>query len=410
MKIVSDMKTFRFIVLMFVSVALLLSCRTREASLPEDVREQISQAVEESMAEGNFPGAVICVTHEGNTVYLEAFGNASVFPDTTAMETGMMFDLASLSKCFGTTLSFMQLIESGKVGLSDRVCDHIPGFKPWIDPETGETVDITIQDLMTHSSGVPAYLSNVPRFVEEHGTHCPEDLERQIAEVEGRRFRPGTDFLYSCLNFITLQYILEHETGEPLWKYAEKNVFGRLGLRHTCYFPLEEDCLTPAEHRDLAALCVPTEVIDGKALKAAVHDPTARLVNGGNSGNAGVFSTAEDLAVICNALFYPPKGRRRILSPETIELMRTVPSGNDPSVGRALGWDSRSSHSGIKGTIFNPETVLCHTGYTGTSAVLDFETKTAVIILTNRVHPVDDGACGPLRSRIADIVAAAVKN
>ena len=423
------MKANLFFAMALLAGAAAVGCAGRgSGKVPSDdsgifddtVCNEIAKAVDESWAEGNFPGAVVCVTHKGRVVYLEAFGYASVYPDTTLMEPGMMFDLASLSKCFGTTLSMMRLIERGKVGLNDKVSKYIPGFKPWCDPETGETVDITVRDLMTHSSGISAYLSDVDGFVSRHGTHCNEDLIEWIAEGETRHFRPGTDFLYSCLNFITVQGIIERVTGVPLWKFAEMNIFRPLGLRHTCYFPLEEDCLTPAVHKDLAELCVPTEVIDGKALKAAVHDPIARLVNGGNSGNAGVFSNAEDLAVICNALLYPPKSpfvrgpvkghsRRRILSPETIALMRTIPPENDPSVGRALGWDSQSSHSHIKGTIFNPETVLCHTGYTGTSAVIDFETETVVLILTNRVHPTDDGACGPLRSRVADIVAAAVK-
>ena len=417
------MKTIRFVLIALLAGAVAAGCAGRSSVkvsskcsgiFDETVCNEIAKAVDESWAEGNFPGAVVCVTHKGRTVYLDAFGYASVYPDTTLMEPDMMFDLASLSKCFGTTLSMMQLIEKGKVGITDKVSDYIPGFKPWEDPETGESVDITIRDLMTHSSGISAYLSDVPGFVAENGTQCPEALIEWIATGEARHFRPGTDFLYSCLNFITVQNIVERVTGMPLWQYAEKNVYRPLGLRHTCYFPLEEDCLTPAVHKDLAESCVPTEVVDGKVLKAAVHDPIARLINGGNSGNAGLFSNAEDLAVICNALLYPPKGpfgrsRRRILSPETISVMRTIPPENDPSVGRTLGWDSQSSHSHIKGSIFNPETVICHTGYTGTSAVIDFETETAVILLTNRVHPTDDGACGPLRAKISDIVAAALK-
>lgn len=377
--------------------------------LDSSVREEIASAVQDAIDSGNIPGAVVCVSSRGRTVYLEAFGNSSVFPDTVAMTVGKMFDLASVSKCVGTTLSVMQLVEQGKLGLKDKVSSFIPSFKPWTDPETSDTVYITVRDLLTHASGLPPYVADVKGFAAEHGNPCPDALIEYIASGTERRFRPGTGYLYSCLNFITLQAILEKITGMPLWEYAEKNVFGRLSLRHTCYFPLEDDCLTPRFHKELQGLCAPTEVLDGNPLKAAVHDPTARLLNAGNSGNAGVFSSAEDMAAICNALLYPPRGRKRILAPETIALMRTVPPENDPSVGRALGWDSRSRSSGIKGAYFNPETVICHTGYTGTSVVVDFETGTAVIILANRVHPDDDGSCGPLRVKIADIVGHAVK-
>jgi CubicO group peptidase (beta-lactamase class C family) len=396
---------------LFLCAAAVLAgcCGPKPVELDSSVREEIALAVGEAIDEGNIPGAVVCVSSRGKTVYLEAFGNSSVVPDTVAMTTGTMFDLASVSKCVGTTLSFMQLVEQGKVSPGDKVSDYIPSFKPWTDPETGETEDITVQDLMTHSSGLAGYVSDTKGFIAEHGSPCPEAVVEYIATGSGRRFRPGTDYLYSCLNFITLQAILEKVTGEPLWEYAERNVFGRLSLRHTCYFPLEDDCLTPRAHKELKDLCAPTQVVDGEPLKAAVHDPMARLLNAGNSGNAGVFSNAEDLAAICNALLYPPRGRKRIISPETIALMRTVPPDNDPSVGRALGWDSQSRASVIKGSYFNPETVICHTGYTGTSVVVDFETGTVVIILANRVHPEDKGDCRPLRIRIADIVGQAVK-
>ena len=188
--------------------------------------------------------------------------------------------------------------------------------------------------------------------------------------------------MYSCLNFITLQRILERVTGERLYEYAQRHVFDVLGLRHTCYFPLIYD---PAvgDSAGLARLCAPTEVqADGKPLIAQVHDPMARRIMGGNSGNAGVFSNAEDLSVVCAAVMnggvlVDKKGRTlkstRILSPLTVRLMATIPPQNDPSVGRALGWDKKSSHSGPRGDLFNPETTIMHTGYTGTSIVIDTE-------------------------------------
>ncbi len=154
-------------------------------------------------------------------------------------------------------------------------------------------------------------------------------------------------------------------------------------------------------------------------LLGAVHDPLARLVGGGNSGNAGVFSDALDLSRICMMILRGgnapsdkkhgfPKPSERILSRAAIRLMSTVPPENDPSVGRALGWDVSSAHSGLRGDFFNPETCLMHTGYTGTSILIDTETRTAVILLTNRVHPADDGAVGRTRALVANIVASSI--
>mgnify|MGYP002765718199 FL=1 len=377
---------------------------------------QVDRVINEAITAKEIPGAVLSVVRGNDIVYLKAYGNKSVVPTVEPMTTETLFDLASVSKCVGTTLAFMQLIENGYVRLTDNVDRYIPNFKPWKDPESGETVDITIRDLLSHSSGLTPYI-NADTFVKEYGGNDPEKMEQYIATKVKRNFRPGTDFMYSCLNFVTLQRILERVTGEKLYEYAQKHVFDVLGLRHTCYFPL---IYTPAASNsaELAGLCAPTEVqADGKPLVAQVHDPMARRIMGGNSGNAGVFSNAEDLSVICSAIMnggvlVDKKGRilesTRILSPLTVRLMATIPPQNDPSVGRALGWDKKSSHSGPRGDLFNPETTIMHTGYTGTSIVIDTETKTAIILLTHRVHPEDKGGVGRLRALVANIVAGSI--
>lgn len=377
---------------------------------------QVDRVINEAITAKEIPGAVLSVVRGNDIVYLKAYGNKSVVPTVEPMTTETLFDLASVSKCVGTTLAFMQLIENGYVRLTDNVDRYIPNFKPWKDPESGETVDITIRDLLSHSSGLTPYI-NADTFVKEYGGNDPEKMEQYIATEIKRNFRPGTDFMYSCLNFVTLQRILERVTGEKLYEYAQKHVFDVLGLTHTCYFPL---IYTPAvsNSAELAGLCAPTEVqADGKPLVAQVHDPMARMIMGGNSGNAGVFSNAEDLSVICAAIMnggvlVDKKGNSlestRILSPATVRLMTTIPSQNDPSVGRALGWDKKSSHSGLRGDLFNPETTIMHTGYTGTSIVIDMESKTAVILLTHRVHPQDKGGVGRLRALVANIVAGSI--
>lgn len=367
----------------------------------------IDSTVEASIAAGNIPGAVVGVVKDGALVYEKAFGYKALVPERAPMTVETMFDLASVSKCVGTTLAFMQLVEKGQVRLVDPVRYYFPEFKPWEDLETGETVPITVQDLLTHSSGLAPSLSDVPGFVEAHGENCPEALLQWIATEAPRNFRPRTKQLYSCLNFITLQYILEKVTGERLCDYAQKHIFDVLGLRHTTYFPLFDG----APYRpDLAARCAPTEELaDGHVLQAEVHDPTARLVNGGNSGNAGVFSTVEDLAIVSACLLGDGSWNgQRILSPLSVRQMFRIPQTNAPEVARALGWDTYSLSPYTCGDIFNPATVRGHTGYTGTSLILDLETRTAVIILTNRVHPTDSGSVTRLRSTVASIVASAI--
>lgn len=408
-------------VLLFPAV---LGCQVRTArpqdhGMDPDRLARADEVIADAIRQGDIPGAVLSVVRGGSIVYLKAYGNKSVVPEAEPMTVETVFDLASLSKCVGTTLSFMQLIDGGYVRLTDPVRRYIPGFKPWTDPESGEEVDITLRDLLTHASGLSAYY-DAERFVERFGTNRPDSLMRVISTEVERHFRPGSAFLYSCLNFITLQHVLERVTGERLCDYAESRVFAQLGLRHTGYFPLEEDLRTPLRHRELLPLVAPTEVQpDGSVLLGAVHDPLARLANGGNSGNAGVFSDAVDLSRIAIMIMnggIAPRDKKlgfpgpdvRILSRAAVRLMTTIPPENDPSVGRALGWDVKSEHSGLRGDLFNQETTLMHTGYTGTSIVIDTETRTAVILLTNRVHPTDEGSVGRLRALVSNIVAGAI--
>ena len=414
-----------FILMVALSISAGLSAQVKVAK-PEDHGmdperlARVDAVIDDAIRAGDIPGAVLSVVRRNDIVYLKAFGNKSVVPETVPMTVETMFDLASLSKCVGTTLSFMQIIEGGYVRLTDPVKRYIPGFKPWVDPETGEEVDIILRDLLTHSSGLSEYY-NADLYVERFGTNQPDSLMRVISTEVERHFRPGTDFLYSCLNFITLQHILEQVTGERLCDYAESHVFAPMGLKHTCYFPLKEDLRTPARHAELLPLVAPTEVqSDGYVLKGAVHDPLARLANAGNSGNAGVFSDAVDLSRICMMIMDLGSARQdkklgfdapdvRILSRAAVRLMTTIPPQNAPSVGRALGWDMKSDHSGLRGDLFNPETTLMHTGYTGTSLVIDLDTHTAIILLTNRVHPTDDGSVSRLRALVSNIVAGAIR-
>ena len=129
---------------------------------------QVDRVINDAIAAKEIPGAVLSVVRGNDIVYLKAYGNKSVVPTVEPMTTETMFDLASVSKCVGTTLSFMQLIENGLVRLTDNVDRYIPGFRPWTDPESGETVSITIRDLLTHTSGLTPYI-NTNSFVNEYG-------------------------------------------------------------------------------------------------------------------------------------------------------------------------------------------------------------------------------------------------
>lgn len=368
-----------------------------DVGLSSAVLERCDSAIVAAINDSSACGAVLCIVKDDRIAYRKAYGYRALVPEKEEMTEDTVFDLASLSKCVGTTLSFMQLIEQGLVTTEDRVDKFIPGFAPWKDEQTGEDLPITIMDLMTHVSGLPAGV-NKYTFAERFGTNCPDSLEYFIAKEMPRLNRPGTTFRYSCPNFISLAYVLQHITGQRLCDYAQEHVFTPLGLKNTCYFPTDEEI--PAEK--LAKIAPTTVQEDGFPFRGQVHDPPARMFNMGNSGNAGVFSTADDLAVISSMILGGGEYQGvRILQPETVERMSSVPEGC--TVGRTLGWDVSSPYANFSGKL-DGDHLICHTGYTGTSILIDFDRNLAIILLANRVHPKDTGNMKATRKAVSDIV------
>lgn len=371
-----------------------------EVGMSSERLSKIDGIVNAAVERKDFPGAVVAVVRGQKICYMKAFGKKAWVPKEEPMTVESVFDMASLSKCIGTTLSFMQLVEDGRVRLSDEVRDYIPEFAPWVNPENPkEKVHITIENLLTHTSGLDSYI-NVKNYCKSHPAGQPDSLMHYIAVNTGRHFRPGTGYIYSCLNFVTLQNVLQKVTGEKLCDYAQKNVFDRLGMKNTRYYPIG----TKIDAETLANIC-PTEVQeDGLPYRGQVHDPIANILNNGNSGNAGVFSNAEDVAIVAAAMFgYGQWNGRRILSPLTVKKMLTVPAKQPKHIGRALGWDAKNWYCELfSDNSFN------HTGYTGTAFAFDMDNQLAVIILTNRAHPHDGGAVSQTRGLVCNVVASAL--
>lgn len=373
-------------------------------------------AIQDAIDKGNIPGAVLAVVRHGRMAYLKAYGNRQVYPTRLPMTTNAIFDMASCSKAMSTALCVMRLCEEGKIRLLDPVNLYIPDFKDWT--ENGETTTIRIQHLLTHTSGLPAYAS--VNAAESDKRPAPDALMRHISQLR-RLAEPGTEFRYSCLNFITLQHIVETVSGESLRQFARRHIFDPLGMNHTDYLPCAPDAegrwhntarpCWAAEGEDDTAwreFVAPTErQADGSVLSCMVHDPLARLLNGGISGNAGVFSCAEDIAVLCAALQNGGEwDGHRILQPQTVRLLRTVPAFA-ARFGRTMGWDNSSAYASCNGDLLSSET-YCHTGFTGTEIVIDPQNDCSVILLINAVHP--DGGKGVvrLRSVVSNAVAASI--
>jgi serine-type D-Ala-D-Ala carboxypeptidase len=366
-----------------------------EAGMSKERLSLVHGLIREAVARKEFPGAVLLVARHGKIVLREAYGDSRWVPDRKPMTADMIFDLASLTKPVATATSIMILAEQGRISLWDRVKMHVPEFAPYKDEWGIASEDARLWNLLTHTSGLPPY-TNADNAAKRLGRPCSTaDLVKYIAELP-KTGPPGKEFHYSCLGYITMAHIVKKITGKTIAEFAEENIFAPLGMKHTFYNP-------PA---NALALCVPTQVIEGKLLVGVVHDPLARL-QGGISGNAGLFSTADDLAVFAQMILNQGESKGvRILSPLSVERMTSV-YPKAPEFGRGLGWDLSSSYASNGGDLFGPRS-FGHSGYTGTSIWIDPETETIVVFLTNSVHPDDKGQIVPLRSRVANVVASAI--
>ena len=354
---------------------------------------RIDDLINAEIANQNLPGAVLIVTRKGAVVIRKAYGNVQVFPDTIPMTPGKIFDMASVTKPVATATSIMILAEQGRLRLMDPVKKFIPEYTPFIKPDGRPADPIRLYHLLTHTSGLPPY-TNAEALKAEFGAPCPEAVIQRIATIK-KQNPPGEHFAYSCLGFITLAEIVQRVSGMDIGEFSKVHIFEPLEMHSSMFNP----------PRNYISRIAPTEVSNGVPLRGFVHDPLAQLRDG-LSGNAGLFSSADDLAIFAQMLLNGGEYKGvRILSPLTVQAMTTIYPGLE-FAGRGLGWDVHSSYSSNMGDIF-PKSSYGHTGFTGTSIVIDPETETIVILLTNRVH-MPHGDVIALRSKVANIVAGSI--
>jgi uncharacterized protein YbbC (DUF1343 family)/CubicO group peptidase (beta-lactamase class C family) len=278
-------------------------------------------------------------------------------------------------------------VEQGKIILASPASQYWPDFG-----ENGKG-PISVRELMTHYSGLPPDLELKPEW------SGYETAMKMIVAVKPTT-PSGTRFVYSDINFETLGEIVHRVSGEPLDVYCAKHIFTPLRMKDTRFNP-------PAKWRPRIA---PTQYQNGdkgKMLWGEVHDPTAYDM-GGVAGHAGLFSTADDLAIFAQMLLGGGGYRgAHILSPLTVEKMTTPQTPLDKMVVRGLGWDLDSPFASNRGELFEVGS-FGHTGFTGTDLWIDPVSKSYLIILANGVHPVGKGTLVPLRTKIATVVAAAL--
>jgi len=345
----------------------------------------VDAIIQQAIADGSIPGAVLEVGHDGKVIYRKAYGQRALEPRRESMTLDTVFDLASLTKVVATTTAVMQLVEQGKIRLSDPVAKYLPEFAA-----NGKD-DITVRQLLTHYSGLEPDLDLKTPWEGKETAY-------RMAFAETPQEPPGSGFLYSDINFIVLGALVERASGQTLDEYAARHIFAPLKMTRTRFVP-------PLSRKaGWLAKIAPTQYDENEhMLRGVVHDPTARRM-GGVAGHAGLFSTADDLAKFAQAL---QSGGDGILSAMSVEKMTRPEQPPSAPVLRGFGWDIDSPFSSNRGDLF-PVGSYGHTGFTGTSIWIDPTTQTYIILLSNAVHPRGKGNAIALRSKVATAVAAAL--
>ena len=352
----------------------------RLARLEREKLEQAERLVRAEIRRGAFPGAALAAGRGAHLELLTGIGNAEWGKHEVDAER-TVYDIASLTKVVATTTAVMLLVEDGKMEVDAPVSRYLPEFGG------GRKDEVTIRQLLTHTSGLPSW---------EGAAGTPSQALRAFVRTP-LEAAPGERMVYSDVGFVVLYAAAERAAGEPLPELLQRRVYGRLGMVSTRYNPGGEAC----------GRCSPSyKRADGTPVRGRVHDPIARKL-GGVAGNAGLFSTAADLARFAAMLASGGELEGvRVFREETIRQF----TARQPNAGnRALGWETPKPRGGSSGSEVSRK-AFGHTGFTGTSMWIDPEKGTWTVLLANRTFdPHASNRIQALRRAVNDRVAQAAE-
>ena len=338
--------------------------------------EKIEALCQKLVEDGHTPGVVILIGRGNRVLLRKAFGCRMNDPPSEPMTVDTLFDLASLTKPTATASAIMLLAQDGKVSLDDCAARYVPEF------DCDDKREITIRQLLTHTSGLPAYTS-ADQVEKECGPRPnPDGLIRHIAALP-RKYETGKGCVYSCLNYLVLARVVQNVTGGNQDVFLRERLWRPLGMKDTTFFPTAGQIARTA----------PTIHRDGMLRRGEVHDPLAyySVCAAYAPGNAGCFSTVDDMARYVRMLLNGGRLKRtRIFRPDIWEKIVTDQSG-PLAVGRTCGWEIAAGDAYC--TPLNKTSESCcliHTGYTGTLVWMDMLSETYVIFFSNCVYPTDE--------------------
>lgn len=331
---------------------------------------EVDRLMRKAVGDGVFPGAVLLVGRGENVLFRSAYGDANRFTGEP-MTPDTVFDLASLTKPLATTLAVMRLHQQGRLDVGQLLASVLPAFKG------SDKGGVTIAQLLSHTSGLPDYR---PFYLELAA--CPVSDRKNALRArlmqEPLLCAPGERMLYSDLDFMILEWVVENVSGRRLDRFVAEDVHAPLGAADALFF-IDLNLSRPPGRFAATEQC-PWR---GRLIEAEVHDENAHAL-GGVAGHAGLFGTAEGvhraLSELLNA-YHREEGGRLFDCRTVHRFFQRVP-GTD----KALGFDMPAPVAPSCGRFF-PSTGIGHLGFTGTSFWVYVEQSVSVILLTNRVHP-----------------------
>ncbi|MEO0156939.1 MAG: serine hydrolase [candidate division WOR-3 bacterium] len=328
------------------------------------------------------PGAVLWVGNNKDVYIYEAFGYRQIFPRKEKLNKDTIYDLASLTKPMCTAMAIMLLFEEKEIKLNDRIEKYLPDFK---DKPNGKK---TIKELLTHTSSLPAWF---PLYLLN---------PRERIDYLSRANTGKKEVIYSCLGYIVLGLMIERITNQGLNLFCKEKIFKRLRLKNTMFNPSKKiKNIAPTElgneHEKQKAKAY-GDISNVKwrdyLIKGEVHDGNCFYAFNGVSGNAGLFSNAEELAKIMRAYL-----NGEIVKPSTLRLM--IKDWTRGKEKRGLGWWVNPYPGILSNSAFG------HTGFTGTMIMADPKKNLIVILLSNSVHPeVHLGRMPKIRKKVVQLL------
>ncbi len=336
---------------------------------------QISAFLNERITGGDFPSAVYLVAQGGEVVFADALGQSVVEPYRVAANLNTIYDLASLTKPLITGLLCSRRIELGELTPDSSVGQYLPEF------DRTDKQMITVRELLTHSSGLPAWR---PLYILAEG-----EAERVLGVIAnlGLEYKPGSRVIYSDLGFIALGKLLERITGHSISELARQEIFDQLELQQTLFNPEVEwqTRIAASEtgnnyEREASEDRGEYKNWRQRVIWGEVHDGNAYFL-GGAAGHAGLFSTAQETLKLAQQFLAK---RSSLLMPETCQMFHQNMT-RDLNEARSIGWQLAETKDSTAGLDLPPDS-FGHTGFTGTSCWVDYRHERVFILLTNRTH------------------------